>query len=358
MRGMVARGEKYDACITDPPFHLTSITKRFGKQGSAPAQYGKDGAAGRISAGFMQKTWDGIEDGELPIAFDPETWKLVLALLKPGGRLLSFGGTRTFHRMACAIEDAGFIYEDTIVWAFGTGLVLSKTRLKPGWSPVVMARAPGRVIDLNINDCRVDRGSRPYRIAADNETLNNAYSGFVDRSLTQGAKAVGETTLGGWPADIVHDNSADVVSLFPDAPGQLAPKRNDGVKKTGSVYGDLKNTTADDSTVNPRGDQGSAARYFNSCEWEEGELQLVYNGKCKASDRKGSKHSTVKSISLLKHFIQLITKSGDRLLEPFAGSGTLGEAAVGLGRNVTMIEREDEYVSDILLRMAAVEAAG
>ena len=89
-----------DTCITDPPYHLTSIVKRFGGENAAPAQYGTDGAFARASKGFMGKTWDGGN-----IAADPATWAEVYRLLKPGGLLLAFGGTRTYHRMVCAIED-------------------------------------------------------------------------------------------------------------------------------------------------------------------------------------------------------------------------------------------------------------
>jgi DNA modification methylase len=105
-----------DTCITDPPYHLTSITKRFGKENSAPAKYGTDGVYARASAGFMGKTWDGGD-----VAFNPATWAEVYRVLKPGALLLSFGGTRTYHRMVCAIEDAGFEIRDTIGWVYGSG---------------------------------------------------------------------------------------------------------------------------------------------------------------------------------------------------------------------------------------------
>lgn len=105
-----------DTCICDPPYHLTSIVKRFGKENSAPAKYGTDGVFQRSSRGFMNSTWDGGD-----IAFQPETWAAVYRVLKPGAYLLAFGGTRTFHRMVCAVEDAGFIPVDTIVWAHGQG---------------------------------------------------------------------------------------------------------------------------------------------------------------------------------------------------------------------------------------------
>jgi DNA modification methylase len=105
-----------DACVTDPPYHLTSIVKRFGGNGAAPAQYGSDGRYARASAGFMGKQWDGGD-----IAFRAEVWRQVWRVLKPGAHLLAFGGTRTYHRMACAIEDAGFEIRDTIMWVYGNG---------------------------------------------------------------------------------------------------------------------------------------------------------------------------------------------------------------------------------------------
>lgn len=109
-------GNSIDTCITDPPYHLTSIVKRFGGENAAPAQYGTDGAFARASKGFMGKTWDGGN-----IAADPATWAEVYRVLKPGAILLAFGGTRTYHRMVCAIEDAGFEIRDTIAWVYGSG---------------------------------------------------------------------------------------------------------------------------------------------------------------------------------------------------------------------------------------------
>ena len=105
-----------DAIVTDPPYHLTSIVERFGKDGSAPAQFGTDGAFKRASTGFMGKEWDGGD-----IAFDPMTWSLCLGLLKPGGHLIAFSASRNYHRMAVAIEDAGFEIRDQIMWLYGSG---------------------------------------------------------------------------------------------------------------------------------------------------------------------------------------------------------------------------------------------
>ena len=109
--------DSIDAVVTDPPYALVSIAKRFGKDGSAPAK--SDGATGvyqRASSGFMGKTWD---TGET--AFAVEFWAEILRVLKPGGHVAAFGGTRSYHRLACAIEDAGFEIRDCIFWCFGTG---------------------------------------------------------------------------------------------------------------------------------------------------------------------------------------------------------------------------------------------
>lgn len=103
-----------DSVVCDPPYALVSIQKRFGKPGSAPA---KDGDVyARASAGFMGKQWD---TGET--AFAAEFWAEVLRVLKPGGHVVAFSGTRTYHRMAVAIEDAGFEIRDQLAWVYGSG---------------------------------------------------------------------------------------------------------------------------------------------------------------------------------------------------------------------------------------------
>src|SRR5215207_99431 len=114
MRGMDANS--VDAIVTDPPYEL----------------------------GFMGKSWD-----KSGIAFDPATWAEALRVLKPGGYMLAFSGSRTYHRMACAIEDAGFEVRDQIMWVYGSGFPKSKnqgdgwgTALKPAHEPIVVARKP------------------------------------------------------------------------------------------------------------------------------------------------------------------------------------------------------------------------
>lgn len=111
-----------DACVTDPPYHLQSIVSRFKKNsvdGSTKTeQIANDRSShyGRLSRGFMGQAWDGGD-----IAFRPETWELIIQTLKPGAHLTAFSGTRTCHRMVCAIEDAGFEIRDQLAWVFGSG---------------------------------------------------------------------------------------------------------------------------------------------------------------------------------------------------------------------------------------------
>lgn len=143
-----------DACVTDPPYSLTSIVKRFGNEGSAPAQFGTDGAYARASAGFMGQRWD---TGE--VAFDPAFWREVLRVLKPGGHVLAMGGDRTFHRLACAIEDAGFEIRGTVAWVYGSGfpknLDVSK-RMRECFSADVLRacdRCDWQIVQDFPNDC-------------------------------------------------------------------------------------------------------------------------------------------------------------------------------------------------------------
>lgn len=114
-----------DSAVCDPPYHLTSIVKRFGGKNAAPAKdYSgeapvepssggasstRTGAYARASRGFMGKAWDGGD-----IAFRAETWAKVLRVLKPGAHLVAFSASRTFGRMQVAIEDAGFEMRDGI----------------------------------------------------------------------------------------------------------------------------------------------------------------------------------------------------------------------------------------------------
>jgi len=101
-----ATANSIDAVVCDPPYGLVSIVKRLGTDGALP----------KSSKGFMGKEWDGSG-----IEYNVELWEQVLRVLKPGGYLLAFGGSRTYHRLASAVEDAGFEIRDQIMWVYGSG---------------------------------------------------------------------------------------------------------------------------------------------------------------------------------------------------------------------------------------------
>lgn len=165
-----------DAIVTDPPYGLTSITKNA-----------------KSSKGFFSTEWDGSG-----IELNVEAWKKCYNALKPGGYLLAFGGSRTFHRIACAIEDAGFEIRDTIMWLYGTGMphgnridtIIEEKygekgmyedctyALKPAYEPIIMARKPveGTIADnvykygtgvMNIKECRSENGNYATNVIFD-----------------------------------------------------------------------------------------------------------------------------------------------------------------------------------------------
>lgn len=116
LRRLIDQGVRVHSVVTDPPYGLTSITKRFGKDGAAPAKFGSDGAFSRASAGFMGSKWDGTG-----IERDPEFWRLIYDILLPGGYVVAFSGSRTGHWQACAMEMAGFIMHPFLGWVYGQG---------------------------------------------------------------------------------------------------------------------------------------------------------------------------------------------------------------------------------------------
>jgi site-specific DNA-methyltransferase (adenine-specific) len=334
-----------DACVTDPPYHLTSIVQRFGSATAAPAK-DRDGLYKRASAGFMGKQWDGGD-----IAFTIELWQLVWRCLKPGAHLIAFGGTRTYHRMACAIEDAGFEIRDQIGWLYGSGFPKSHnigngwgTALKPAWEPIVLARKPliGTVAEtvlehgtgaLNIDGCRVgtDAGwSYP------NGRGGSGWHG--QDSLATNLTEPKEATQGRWPANVLHDGSEEVLAAFA-AYGESASKASAG--RNGNDKGDVFTLNRKRDDVRGHDDFGTAARFF-------------YSAKADAEDRLGSKHPTVKPVDLMAYLCRLVTPPGGTVLDPFAGSGSTGMACLKEGFQAVLIEREAEYVADIRRRLKHV----
>lgn len=369
--------DSVDSVVCDPPYHLTSIVKRFGGESAAKAKSGKTGAYANLSAGFMGKQWDGGD-----IAFQPEVWRECLRVLKPGGYLLAFASARGFGRMSVAIEDAGFITHPLIAWVFGSGFPKAHNAakaidrelgekgktladgkpvqpgeyvpaseeagqwqgwyyggqsLKPAIEPIYMGQKPfsekngaANIVKhgtgaVNIDGCRVGmEGARNNGRKVDSEIYGKM--GPIDRV---------DYNKGRWPANLIHDGSEEVLAAFPDAPGQQREVNDTFKPKTGTaVYGDY----GPRPTATPRDDGGSASRFF-------------YCAKAGSNDRIGSKHPTVKPVDLMAYLVRLVTPPGGTVLDPFAGTGTTGEAAWREGFKSILIEREEEYQSDIAERM-------
>ena len=402
---LIAEGVTVQSICTDPPYHLTSIVKRFGADNAAPAKSGKTGAYARASAGFMGKQWDGGD-----IAFQASTWRLCYDLLPPGGHLLAFSGTRTYHRMACAIEDAGFEIRDMVSWLYGSGFPKSHnvakgidkaagaerevvgfdvekyrpnrdkhllsgqpggggklkadngatitapatdaarqwegwgTALKPALEPICLARKPlagtvaANVLEhgtgaLNVDGCRIP--GEPW--AASGEPRGGAaVIDYGDGLNNSGRSASSE--LGRWPANVVHDGSAEVERAFPEtgAGGFPASRGKGGIGNDGHA--------GQDGLTAQRLEGGSAARFF-------------YSAKADATDRLGSKHPTVKPVDLMRWLVRLITPPGGTVLDPFAGTGTTGMACMAEGLDCILVERELEYLADIRRRIGHVTGA-
>lgn len=420
LKRMAAEGQLFDGCVTDPPYHLTSIVKRFGKQGAAPAQVGATGAFRRASKGFMGQEWDGGD-----VAFQAETWRLVYGVLKPGAYLVAYSAPRSYDQLASAIRSAGFDMRDCIfnlvdpdaamvafletldpvqvdaflrmldesafggplAWIYGSGMPKSHntalqidqffgerrhkgarkdpvvreeakawegwgSALKPAIEPIVLARKP--LLDsiprnvvthgvgaLNIDGCKVGDEVRSKAYTSLAPCSRDAFGAAGTAAARRGTQVEPQDYVGRHPANVIHDGSALVQAAFPETPGQKGAVRVDHGRKVGLVYSEYG--TNCEST--PRGDQGSAARFF-------------YSSKANADDRLGSKHPTVKPVDLMQWLVRLVVPEGGHVLDPFAGSGTTGVAAMIEGRDATLIELSGEYAGDIHRRLDFVRGAG
>lgn len=254
--------EQVDAVVTDPPYGLE----------------------------FMGKSWD-----KTGVAFQLETWELVAATMKPSSYLLAFGGTRTWHRLARALEDAGFQIRDTICWLYGSGFPKGKGGLKPAFEPIILARKPGtKVLPLGIEECRVDTNGE---VIVTTGVPRQDYSGQNPRPWHNNPPpAIPNPRTGRWPANVVHDGSDEVLEAFA-AFGERASRR------------------------------------------ERGE---------------GNTHPTVKPLKLMEWLVKLACPPGGLVLDPFAGSGTTGMACIKTGRRFIGLEKDADYCRIAEKRIAHV----
>lgn len=382
-----------DSVVTDPPYALTSEKK--GGTGLASLNLNSPAGRARVTTGFMGKAWD---NGDT--AFDPTFWQEVLRVLKPGGHVLAFGGSRTYHKIATAIDDAGFEIRDQIMWIYGSGFPKSSnqtddwegwgTALKPAHEPIVVARKPliGTVPAnlakygvgaLNIDGCRVPFADDTDRASAfpGGRTTSHGAGSLAGPGDAQEASrdefAAERNQLGRWPANIIHDGSDEVLEHFPESKGQQGDVRGtepSGVTK--DIYGKFNARVASPA----RNDSGSAARFFycakaSKADRDDGltgeETQVVTFATANGTSGKPSSisegrntaykntHPTVKPTDLMRYLARLVTPPGGVVLDPFMGSGSTGRGAVLEGFSFIGIEMDAAYYDIADARIAAAE---
>jgi len=289
-----------DSVVTDPPYGL----------------------------GFMNRAWDkDLPGGDL--------WREILRVLKPGGHMLALGGTRTYHRLVCLIEDAGFEIRDCLMWLYGSGFPKSHnvalgidkkfghanrgraiptastyqacdvdrknkldanpvpayeahtpeagpwigwgTGLKPAHEPICLARKPfkGTVADNVLQWGTGALNIDGCRVPSEPITINRFSDGMKPFGGGAGHPYESSQSEGRWPANILHDGSDEVVGMFPGAGGQkgkVGPEY--GPKASVSTYGDY----GPRRDFAPRTDTGSAARFFYCAKASKKEREAGLSG--------------------------------------------------------------------------------
>jgi len=336
---------------------------------------------------FMGKDWDSFKEdkGNKSQIKKYQEWcmnwsKIEYDCCLPGAWLLCFGGTRTYHRLACGLEDAGWEIRDCIMWIYGSGfpksLNISKkidklsggkeevikwngygTGLKPAWEPIILARKP--INKTVINNClkygcgglNIGESKVPIDPRLDNPQLRkmNRSKRNCDTSSQKWGLSKNQNDnpqvvhpSGRWPSNLIYDGSDEVENIFlkfgHKKSGDNCTRKKEGYfgagdsKHFGLGYpGDIQTTY---------GDKGSVSRFFYCAKASKSEKE-EYND-----------HPTVKPIELMKYLLNLIKQPEKNLvLDPFAGSGSTLIAAAKIGIKCIGIERNENYVSIIKKRL-------
>ena len=387
-----------DSIVTDPPYWLTTIVKRFGKENSAPCKEWKDGRFARLSRWFMgkERDWSWIE-------YNIDAWRKCYEVLKPWWYLLAFGWSRTYHRIACAIEDAWFEIRDCIMRLYGSWFPKSLniwsaidkknwdwdkwewwwTALKPSYEPIVVARKPLEwscvdnvlkywVGGINIDECRVWNNGGTKKVETESCTDSN---GIYGNGLNGGT--VSNIDSWRYPANTIltywEDDKEEVCRWFPDTKNTWKPFKAEDYSENGIAT----NFTRWD--FNPYNDEWSASRYYYTAKatnrdrdewlqefetkshaeinnrkewsaWAERAYWWGTNPYLSVSSPRKNIHPTVKPCDLMQYLIRLVTPKWWIVLDPFNWSGSTWKAVMyeNKDRNkwykYIWIELTDEYL--------------
>jgi len=311
------------ACVTDPPYGLS----------------------------FMGKRWDVDVPGV-------EVWREVLRVLKPGGHLLAFFGTRTYHRGVVAIEDAGFEIRDQIGWAFGSGfpksldvgkaidaalgaereVVGSKLGTRGADGTGAETQMPGKATGISQVKCQI-----PITAPATPEAQQWQGWGTGLKPAWEPI-AVARKPLDGTVAANVLEHGTGALNVY-------------GCRVSGSGYssgGKNKSVAFGSSLDKQERCDGRLGRWPANL-IHDGSDEVValageqarffYCAKTSKRDRgDGNNHPTVKPTELMRYLCRLVTQPAGVVLDPFMGSGSTGKAAVAEGFRFIGIEREAEYL--------------
>jgi DNA modification methylase len=400
MQGM--EPDSVDAIVTDPPYGLEFMGKRW----DAFKSPGRGARVRKERAAEMTPVGQGHTDSKGPflaagvdqyIAGTPfqawcEAWgREALRVAKPGAYLLAFGGTRTHHRLVCGLEDAGWIIRDELDWIYASGFPKGKANLKPAHEPIVLARKPGALRPLAIDECRIP-GVMDGTWGADQ-------SGARSAIREGGASLYGQVTgngvsqqheAGRWPSNVLLSDPALFDEKNAEVVGSGAVQASPGNYERGvgvgnNIYGvGMGNRDAGDEQIG-FGDSGGYSRFFIVPKADRADREPVLRGQLipkathpldeqtisTASNRRcqtcglvkfgqphcecldpvwaessirENAHPTVKPTDLMRHLVRLITPKGGTVLDCFLGSGSTALAAELEGFQWIGIEKEPEYV--------------
>jgi DNA modification methylase len=418
-----------DSIVTDPPYGLEFMGKEWDAPWKQTGAVIKDPATERggfqDGAGGNPYSRSRIEygrGGDASYGFQlwfTEVATECLRVLKPGGHLLAFGGTRTYHRLAVAIEDAGFEIRDSMMWLYGSGFPKSHdvskaidkaagaervrivehagisgslsgprinvidagapatdsakqwhgwgTALKPAHEPIVVARKPliGTVAEnvlewgvgaMNIDGCRVGMGAE-YDPTKVQRQQSSDWT--IDRAFGAiglvGKEIPTYNSKGRWPANVVLSHTIFCDDTCADGCPVGELDRQSGVSK--STGGRIGKKSQSNVSIVPAGEYEAGDPGFGDT---GGASRFFYVAKANKRERPnvdGVAHPTVKPLALMQWLVRLVTPAGGTMLEPFAGSGTTVEAALLEGCNVLAIEKTEDYLPLINARIERVASA-